>query len=125
MIVLMVRVEMAARMGVAGTICMLVFVLVEHDLQAAPEGVGDAAQGSQAWNMISAFETRDHRFRHREPRCQLFLRLACLSAQLEQTPGALRRDRDAVIRCVPRTTGMGGLLHHVLRKFAKSTSHNC
>ena len=46
MIVLMVWVEMAVRVRVAGTIRMLVLVLVEHDLLQTAEGIGDAAQGS-------------------------------------------------------------------------------
>src|SRR6516164_1623659 len=111
MFVLMVWVEMAVRMRVAGAIRMLMFVLVEHDLQAMAEGIGDAAQGPEARNMITAFEARDHRFRHREPLRELSLRLARASAQLEQAPGALRRDRDAVIGQVLRRADRAGLLH--------------
>jgi hypothetical protein len=44
MIMLMFRIVMAMRMRVAGPIRMLVFVLMEHDLQTPPERIGDPAQ---------------------------------------------------------------------------------
>jgi len=101
-IVLMMRIEMAVRMRVAGAVRMLVFVLVKHDLQSAPEGIGNATQGSEARNVITPLEARDHRFRHRKPFRELLLGLARVSAQLEQAPRALRSDRNAVIGGLPR-----------------------
>jgi len=44
MIVLMLRIVMAMWLRVAGPIRMLVFVLMEHDLQAPAECIGDPAQ---------------------------------------------------------------------------------
>ena len=58
MIVLMVGIVMAVWVRVAGSVRVLVFVLVEYDLQAPAERISDAAQRLQAWNMIAAFEAR-------------------------------------------------------------------
>jgi hypothetical protein len=110
-IVPMVWIEMAVRMRVAGAVRMRVFVFVEDNFQAPAERTGNAAQSSQAWDVIAALEARDHRFRHRKSFRELSLRLARLSPQLEQASRALRSDRDAVIRRTLRNAVRGGLLH--------------
>src|SRR5580700_9622461 len=110
----MIGVGMAVRVGVAGAVGMPMLGLVENDFELATEGLGDAAQGLQARHMVAAFEPRDHRFGHAEPRRQRLLRLPGLAAQLEQLAGALPRDRRAVVEEL--------LLDHseaALRKFAK------
>jgi hypothetical protein len=125
-IVLMVRLEMAVRMRVAGTVRMLVFVLVEHDLQAAPKGIGNAAQGSEARNMIAALEPRDHRLGHAKSLGELLLRLTRASAQLEQTSGALRSDCNAVIGRARKSAILNGLLHcSSLANLRSQASQNC
>src|SRR2546428_7315203 len=93
----MIGIGMAVRMGMAGAVLVLMLVLVEHDFELAAEGFGDAAQGLQARHVIAAFEARDHRFGHAEPRRQLFLRLPGLAAQLEQPARALPGDRRTVV----------------------------
>jgi hypothetical protein len=73
--------------------------------------------------MIAAFQPRNHRFRHQKPLCQLLLCLACVSTQFKQAPSALRRNCDAVVGRLPRHAALAGLLHEVLRIFAKSKPH--
>jgi len=88
MIVLMIGITMAVMVRVAGSVRVLVFVLVEDDLQAAPEGIGDAAQGGEARDMVAPLQAGDHRLRHADPRRELFLRFPRMGAQLEQAAGA-------------------------------------
>ena len=45
MIVLMIGIMMAVGVRVAGSVRVLMFMLVEDDLQAPAERIGDAAQG--------------------------------------------------------------------------------
>jgi hypothetical protein len=68
---------------VAGTIRVFMFVLMEHDLEAAPERVGDPAQRPEAWNMIAAFEAGDHGFGHLKSGREVLLRLSGMSPELE------------------------------------------
>jgi hypothetical protein len=81
---------------------------VEYDLQAPAERISDAAQRLQAWNMIAAFEARDHGFCHPKSLRQLLLSLACMSAKLEQAVSALGGDCDAVIRQALSPSGRAG-----------------
>lgn len=92
MIVLMIGIVVAVRMRVADSVRMLVFVLVEDDLQVSAERIGDAAQGGEARDMITALEARDHGLGHFKPLCQLLLRLAGFGPKLEQTVGTLGSD---------------------------------
>jgi hypothetical protein len=107
-IVLMVGIVMAVWVRVAGSVRVLVFVLVEYDLQAPAERISDAAQRLLAWNMIAAFEARDHGFCHPKSLRQLLLSLACMSAKLEQAVSALGGDCDAVIRQALSPSGRAG-----------------
>jgi hypothetical protein len=66
-IVLMIEIMMAVGVRVAGSVRVLVFVLVEDDFQAPAERIGDAAQGGEARDMIAALETRDHGLGHLIP----------------------------------------------------------
>jgi hypothetical protein len=97
MIVLMVGIMMAMRMRVAGSVSVLVFVLVEYDLQAPAKRIGDAAQSGEARDMIAALQARDHGLRHLKPLGQLLLRLAGVRPKLEQTVGALGSDQRAIV----------------------------
>ena len=99
---------MAVWVRVAGSVRVLVFVLVEYDLQAPAERISDAAQRLQAWNMIAAFEARDHGFCHPKSLRQLLLSLACMSAKLKQAVSALGGDCDAVIRQALSPSGRAG-----------------
>ena len=81
-----------------GAVSMLMFVLVEHDLQPSIERVGDSAEGGEAWDVMAVLQARDHRLCHPEAQRQLLLRFAGISAELDQPPRALGRDRRAVIR---------------------------
>ena len=110
MIVLMIGIMMAVRVRVAGSVRVLVFMLVEHDLQAPAERVGDAAQGGEARDMIAAFKARDHGLGHVQPLRQLLLRLGSVRPKLEQTMGALRGNRCAVVGCRPGEA-IAGLFH--------------
>ena len=76
---------------------MYVFVLVEDDFEVPAKGIGDAAERFQAGDVIASFQTRNHGLGHSEPSRQLLLRLAGMSAQLQQLPRALRGKRCAVI----------------------------
>lgn len=57
MTVLMIGIVMAVRMRVARPVGMHMFVVVKDDFQTTPKGVGDAAKGGEARDMIAAFET--------------------------------------------------------------------
>jgi hypothetical protein len=97
MVVLVIAVVMAVRVRMPGTVSMSMFVFVEHDLQPPAERRGDAAKSVEAWNMITALQPRDHRLRHTQAQRQLFLRFAGMSAELDEPPGALGRERGAVV----------------------------
>ncbi len=101
----MIAIIVAVRMRVAGSVRVHVLVLVEDDLQPAPEGIGDATQRGEARNMVTAFKTRDHGLGHREPLRELLLRLAGVLAEFEQAVSALGGDGGAVVEaCAPRGT---------------------
>ena len=51
------RIAMAMRMRVSGTVGMYVLMLVEDNLNPASKGVGDAAQGFKAREMVAAFQS--------------------------------------------------------------------
>jgi hypothetical protein len=55
-IVLMIRIIVAVGVRVAGSVRVNVFVFVEDDLKAAPEGIGDAAQRGEAWDVIAPLQ---------------------------------------------------------------------
>jgi len=74
-----------------------VFLLVEDDFEVPAECVGDTAERFQAWDMIAAFQTRNHRLGHPELSRQLLLRLAGMGPQLQQFARALRSERGAII----------------------------
>jgi len=81
----------------SGAVGMQVFVLVEDDLEMSSEGVGNTAESFQAGNVIAALQARDHRLRHTQAQRQLFLRFAGMSAELDEPPGALGRERRTVV----------------------------
>jgi hypothetical protein len=94
MVVLVIAVVMAVRMRMSGTVSMRMFVFVEHDLQPPAERRGDAAKSVETRNMIAALQARDHRLRHTQAQRQLFLRFAGMSAELDESPRALGRERS-------------------------------
>jgi hypothetical protein len=96
-IVLVLRIVMAMGMCVSRAISMHVFVLVEDDFEVSAECVGDTADRLQAWDMIAALQTRNHRLGHPEPSRQLLLRLSTMGPQLQQLARTLRGKRGAVI----------------------------
>lgn len=81
----------------AGSVRVLVFVLVEYDLQTPVERIGDAAQGGEARDVIAALQARDHRLGHPQPFRQLLLRLTRMGAKLEQAVGALGGNQSAIV----------------------------
>jgi hypothetical protein len=81
-VVLMVAVVMAMGVRMTGAVGMLMFVLVEHDLQPSAERVGDSAERGEAWDVFTMLQARDHRFCHPESQRQLLLRFAGISAEL-------------------------------------------
>jgi hypothetical protein len=91
------RIVMVVRMRMAGAIGVLVLMLVELDLQAPPECLGDPAQGREAWDMIAALQARDHRLGHAESIRQPSLCLARLSPKLEQAARTFGGDHGAVV----------------------------
>jgi hypothetical protein len=97
MVVLVITVVMAVRMRMPGTVSMRMFVFVEHDLQPPAERRGDTAKSVEARNMITALQPRNHRLGHPQPQRQLLLRFAGMSAELGKPPGALGRERSAVV----------------------------
>jgi hypothetical protein len=107
----MVGIFMAVWVGVTGSVGMRVFVLVEDDLQPASKRIGDTAERSEARDMVAAFQSRNHGFRHREPRGELLLGLAGMGAKLEQAVGALRSNFAAVVERRPPNGPSVGLRH--------------
>jgi hypothetical protein len=95
---LMLGVVMAMGMNVPCAVSMYVFALVEDDFKVPAERVGDTAQRFQAWEVVAALQTRNHRLGHPEPSCQLLLRLAGIRTQIQQLPRALRGKRGAAIK---------------------------
>jgi hypothetical protein len=89
MVVSVLGIVMAVRVRMSCAIGMNVWVLVENDLEAPPKGVGDAAEGLQARNMIAPLQPGDHGLRHPQTRRQLLLRLAGMGAQLQKLPRAV------------------------------------
>jgi hypothetical protein len=65
--VLVTGIMMVVGVRVTDSVHVLVFVLVEDDLQAPAERIGDAAQGGEARDVIATFETRDHGLGHLKP----------------------------------------------------------
>jgi hypothetical protein len=110
-----IGIKMAVRVRMAGAAGVTVLMLVKDDLEAPAKGVGDAAQGLQARNVIAAFEARDHRLGHAQPLRQLLLGLASAGAKLQQFLGALGGDRCAVVA----GEVVRYVVHAPLRKFAK------
>ena len=55
---------MMVRMAVPRAVRVDMLVFVKDDFEFAAEGVGYTAQRSQAWNMLSTFQPRDHGFSH-------------------------------------------------------------
>ena len=94
---LVLGVVMAMGMHVPCAVSVYVFVLVEDDFEVPAERVGDTAERFQAWDMIAAFQTRNHRLGHPEPSRQLLLRLTGMGTQLQQLLRALRGKRGAVV----------------------------
>src|ERR1700682_4888062 len=121
----MVGIVMAVWVRVAGSVRVLVFVLVEYDLQAPAERISDAAQRLQAWNMIAAFEARDHGFCHPKSLRQLLLSLACMSAKLEQAVSALGGDCDTVIRQALSPSGRADARWRVRPRCPMRVSEGC
>jgi hypothetical protein len=97
MMMLMIGIVVGMRMGMASSVGMDVFVLVEDDLQPAPEGIGNAAQRGEARKMVAPLEARDHRLGHRKPVRELLLCLAGVGAKLEYAVGASRRNGGAIV----------------------------
>ena len=110
---LMIGIVVAMRVGMAGTVRVYVFMLVEDNLQPAPERIGDAAQGREAWDMIAALQARDHRLGHAEPIRQPSLCLTRLSPKLEQATSTFSGDHGAIVclALAPTRTFAGQLLH--------------
>jgi hypothetical protein len=65
----MVGIEMAMGMRMPRATRMFMLMLVEHDLQAPPEGIRDPAESFYAWDMIAALKARDHGLRHLQAFC--------------------------------------------------------
>ena len=114
---------MAMRVRMAGSVCVLVFVLVEPDLEAPAERVGDAAQGGEAWHVIASLKARDHGLGHLKPLGQLLLRLAGVRPKLKQAVGTLGGDQRAVIdRPVQRRGMLSGVFHDSILASLRSQS---
>jgi len=110
MVMLMIRI-VGVWMRVAGAVLVEVLVLVEHDLKPPPKCISDAAQGGEAWDMISALKARDHRLRHVDTLRQLPLGLTREGAKFEQAVRALGGDRGAVIERSSPDAAFSGLPH--------------
>jgi hypothetical protein len=77
----MVEVIVPMHVTMVSAVGMLVFVLVERDLEPAVKGIGDAAQRCKARQVLAAFKPRNHRLGHPKPNRKLLLGLTILGAQ--------------------------------------------
>jgi hypothetical protein len=113
---LVIGIEMAVRVRMAGAVGMGVLMLVKDDFEPPAKHIGDPAQGLQARHVIAALEARDHRLGHGEPLRQRSLRFAGAAAQLQELARALRGDGCAIVG------GLSGQNGHraTLRRFAKA-----
>lgn len=111
MVVRMLRVVMAMGVHVPCAVGMRVFMFMEDDRKVPSKGVGDATEGFEARDVNAAFETRDHRLGHPQPRCQLLLRLAGSGTQFEQLERALGGERRTVVRARAVGRFAGSLFH--------------
>jgi hypothetical protein len=55
--VAMLGIEMAMGMRMPPAIRMFMLMLVKHDFQTPPEGIGDSAESFYTWDMITALKT--------------------------------------------------------------------
>ena len=92
-----VGIVVPVRVGMPGAVGVFVLVLVKDDLEPAAEGLGDAAQRSQARRDRRAPSARGHPVGHPQPLRQAELGFARGGAQRKQFAGALGRDRSAVV----------------------------
>ena len=74
MLVHVVEISVPVNVTMANAVGVLVFVLVKFDLQPAIEPARDASEGGEARHVRPGFKPANHRFRHAEPKRQLFLR---------------------------------------------------
>jgi hypothetical protein len=102
---------MAMSMRMPRAIRMFMLMLVEHDLQTPPEGIGNSAEGLYAWDMIAALKTRDHGLGHLQPFRQLFLRLGCVRPKLQQPLRALCSQRLSVVQVTASRADRFGCRH--------------
>ncbi len=102
---------MAVRVHVPCAVRMRVLMLMENDGKVPAKGVGDATERLEARNVIAAFQTRDHRFSHLQPRCQLLLRLTGVGTQFEQLARALRSERRTFVAATAAGRLAGSFLH--------------
>jgi len=99
---------------------MFMLMLVEHDLQTPPVGIGNSAEGLYAWDMITALQARDHGLGHLQAFRQLFLSLGCVRPKLQQPLRALCSQRLGVVQVrASRTVRFG--CHH-LRYLSKTAN---
>lgn len=110
-LVTVVGMRMTMRMGVSCPVLMDVFMLVEDDFQAAPEGVGDPTQGRETRHVIASLKAGDHRLGHLHALRELLLCLAGMFAQFEKPVGALCGDGAAVVEACAWLRAMMRLLH--------------
>jgi len=95
MTVRMVEVVVTVYVLVTETIGMLVFVLVKRNFEFPVERVRYAAQRPEAWKVLAAFKTRNHRLGHAEPSRELLL---CFSAPATQRGELVRELRCKIER---------------------------
>lgn len=84
-----IGVEMMVWMTVPRAVRVDVLVLMKDDFEFATEGVGDTAQCSQAWNMLSAFQPRDHGLGHAQFFGEFQLGFPLMGAKTKKRPGTL------------------------------------
>lgn len=72
-----------------GAVGVDVLVFMKDDFEFAAEGVGDTAQRSQAWNMLSAFQPRDHGLGHAQFFGKFQLGFPLMGAKTKKRSGTL------------------------------------
>lgn len=111
-------------MAMPRAVRMDVLVLMKDNFELAAERIGDAAKRSQAWNMLSAFQPRDHRVGHAQPLGQFDLGLPLLGTQLEKGLRALRGNGLSVVATAwCRVRGHRENLAKVASPLSKNANH--
>jgi hypothetical protein len=92
-----IRIMVVMGVGMTGSVCMRMFMLVKSDFQFPVESIGYAAQRFEARNMGAAFQSRNHGLGHAKPLGDLRLGFAGMFAKAQQHARTLCRNDISIV----------------------------